>query len=57
MEFRTFDDLGRCVLANISHIPQDIDVVVGIPRSEMHLASIINYLIILFTYGGIENRD
>ena len=39
--FRTIADLDRTVTDNLHKIPQDIDLIVGIPRSGMLLANII----------------
>lgn len=41
MQFRSFADLNRTVLLNLQHLPLDVDVVVGIPRSGLLPASII----------------
>ena len=41
MEFRTYEDLNSTILQNISEIPQDADLIVGIPRSGLMVASII----------------
>ena len=41
MEFITFNDLGMDIVNNISRIPKDIDLVVGIPRSGVLVASMI----------------
>lgn len=41
LEFRTYDDLSRVILQNMSRLPQDIDLVVGVPRSGLMVASMI----------------
>ena len=41
MNFRTYEDLISCINKNIDKIPRDIDLVVGIPRSGLMVASII----------------
>lgn len=41
MNFRTYEDLVNCIHKNISKIPHDIDLVVGIPRSGTMVANII----------------
>lgn len=41
LEFRTYEDLNRVILQNMSKLPQDIDLVVGIPRSGLMVASMI----------------
>jgi uncharacterized HAD superfamily protein/hypoxanthine phosphoribosyltransferase len=35
MNFRNFNDLGDCIRKNISVLPNDISLVVGVPRSGM----------------------
>lgn len=41
MNFVTIDQLNRSVYQNISKIPSDIDLIVGIPRSGMLVANLI----------------
>ena len=41
LEFRTFGDLAHCIRQNLYKIPDDIDLVVGIPRSGMIPAYIV----------------
>lgn len=41
MNFVTIDQLNRSVYQNISKIPKDIDLIVGIPRSGMLVANLI----------------
>ena len=41
MEFITYKELNNDILKNLHKIPKDIDVVVGVPRSGLMLASII----------------
>jgi uncharacterized HAD superfamily protein/hypoxanthine phosphoribosyltransferase len=41
MQFRSISDLASDVAANLHRLPQDIDIVVGIPRSGMLVASMI----------------
>ncbi len=50
MNFITFEQLNDCIYRNISRIPADTDLVVGIPRSGMLVANIIAlYLNLPFT--------
>jgi uncharacterized HAD superfamily protein len=39
--YRSFDDLNRLVRASVSQLPDDIDVIVGIPRSGLMVANLI----------------
>ncbi len=41
MEFRTYEDLNHAILENLSQIPDDVDLIVGIPRSGLMVASIL----------------
>ena len=41
LEFRTFADLAYCIRQNLGKLPEDVDLVVGIPRSGMIPAYII----------------
>lgn len=41
MNFKTYYDLNADLLKNLYKIPQDIDMVIGVPRSGMILASMI----------------
>jgi uncharacterized HAD superfamily protein len=41
MKFYTYDDLNDCICKNISRLPRDIDLVVGVPRSGMIPAYLI----------------
>jgi len=41
MNYRSFEDLSRCIRRNLYKIPKDIDVVVGVPRSGLPVASMI----------------
>lgn len=41
MNFITFEQLNACIYQNITKIPKDIDLVVGIPRSGMLVANLI----------------
>ena len=41
LEFRTFGDLAHCIRHNLYKIPNDIDLVVGIPRSGIIPAYVI----------------
>ncbi len=41
MNFVTFEQLNDCIYRNISKIPGDIDLIVGIPRSGMLVANMI----------------
>lgn len=42
MKFRTFFDLNHAISYGLYRIPRDIDLIVGIPRSGMMVASIIS---------------
>lgn len=42
MKFITYADLNADIIANINRIPNDIDVVVGIPRSGLLVANILS---------------
>lgn len=42
MNFRTVEDLTSIIFQNLHRIPKEIDLVVGIPRSGMLVASIIS---------------
>ena len=44
LEYRTFGELAQCIRRNIKKVPNDIDLVVGIPRSGIIPA----YMIALF---------
>lgn len=41
MNFRTYDDLTKCIMKNLYKLPRDIDLIVGIPRSGIMAAGII----------------
>ena len=41
MHYRTVDDMSQVILRNISKIPADVDLVVGIPRSGLLAATMI----------------
>ena len=41
MNFFTYNDLHTTILRNLSLIPADVDLIVGIPRSGMLVASIL----------------
>ncbi len=41
LEFRTFADIAHCIRQNLKKIPNDVDLVVGVPRSGMIPAYII----------------
>lgn len=42
MNYRTFSDISQVIAAQISKLPRDIDLVVGIPRSGMLPATLIS---------------
>ena len=42
MKFRTLADLNSLIYKNISKIPNDVDLIVGIPRSGLLVANIIS---------------
>ena len=44
MEFRSLNDLTDIVRANLHRLPDDIELVVGVPRSGMLPASVIALL-------------
>ena len=33
MNFRSYDDLASCIIRNLNRVPDDIDLILGIPRS------------------------
>ena len=45
MDFITVSDLSKDIVGNISRIPKDIDVIVGVPRSCMLVANMIGLYI------------
>lgn len=50
MNFITYEDLNGCIYKNIHKIPRDIDLIVGIPRSGLMVASLLAlYLNLPFT--------
>ncbi len=50
MNFRTYNDLTKCIVKNLHRIPRDIDLVVGVPRSGTMAGNIIAlYLNLPFT--------
>ena len=42
MQFRSYSDLARAVSSNLSRVPSDVDLIVGIPRSGLIPASVIS---------------
>ena len=42
MNFRTYEDLSRIISNNLYKIPSDVDLVVGIPRSGLMVATMIS---------------
>lgn len=50
MNFRTYEDLTKCIVKNLYRIPRDVDLIVGIPRSGTMVANILAlYLNLPFT--------
>lgn len=41
MNFRSFNDLNNVIVANLTRIPRDIDLIVGIPRSGLLVANLL----------------
>lgn len=41
MNYRSINDLNRCILVNVQRLPRDIEIVVGIPRSGLLAANLI----------------
>lgn len=41
MNFRTYEDLTKCIVKNLHKIPRDVDLIVGIPRSGTMVANIL----------------
>ena len=41
MHFKSFGDLARDIGKNVARVPQDVDLIVGIPRSGMMAASML----------------
>lgn len=59
MNYRSYSDLAKTLIRNISLIPTDIDLIVGIPRSGLLVANMIALLLnkpITDLNGYIENR-
>ena len=42
MNFRTYEDLAKIISNNIYKIPNDIDLIVGVPKSGLMVASMIS---------------
>ena len=42
MNFKTVNDLNDCINKNLHKIPSDVDLIVGIPRSGLFVASLIS---------------
>jgi len=42
MNYRSFNDLNRCILRNLHKIPRDVDLIVGIPRSGLLAANLLS---------------
>ena len=51
--YRTFSDLGKCIRQNIKKLPENYDLIVGIPRSGMIPA----YMIALFLNKQVCSLD
>ncbi|MCR5836757.1 MAG: phosphoribosyltransferase [Lachnospiraceae bacterium] len=50
MNFKTYNDLSKCIVSNLNKIPPNIDLVVGIPRSGTMVANMLAlYLNLPFT--------
>ena len=50
MNFITFEELGECIYTNISKVPRNVDLIVGIPRSGTLEANLLAlYLNLPFT--------
>lgn len=41
MNFKTYEDLTKCLVKNLYKIPRDVDLIVGIPRSGTMVANIL----------------
>lgn len=41
MNYRSVDDLNQCVLKNLEKIPDDVELIVGIPRSGLLAANLL----------------
>ena len=41
MNFRSYDDLASCIIKNLNRIPNDIDLILGIPRSGTMAGSMV----------------
>lgn len=59
MNFRTYNDLTKCIVRNLHKIPRDVDLVVGVPRSGTMAGNILAlYLNLPFTdLDHFINRD
>jgi len=59
MNYRSISDISTCIRSNIHRIPQDVDLIVGIPRSGLLAASVIALHLnipIIDLEGFVENR-
>jgi orotate phosphoribosyltransferase len=59
MNYRSVNDLNRCIVGNLPRLPRDIDLVVGIPRSGVLAANLIALhlnLPVVDLEGFIEGR-
>ena len=60
MNFRTYHDLTNCLVNNLGKIPEDVDLIVGIPRSGTMVGNILAlYLNRPFTdlYSFVEGKE
>lgn len=59
MNYRSFDDLSKTIMKNVSKIPKEIDLIVGVPRSGLLVANQISLLLnkpLTDFEGYFENR-
>ena len=59
INYRTINDLNKLIVKNLSNIPRDIELIVGIPRGGLFVANLISLhlnLPLTDLEGLIENR-
>lgn len=59
MEYRSYNDLTKAIITNLSIIPKDVEIIVGVPRSGLLVANIISLLLnkpLTDLNGFVENR-
>jgi adenine/guanine phosphoribosyltransferase-like PRPP-binding protein len=59
MNYKSISDISTCIRSNIHKIPQDVDLIVGIPRSGLLAGSVLALHLnipIVDLVGFVENR-